>query len=1271
MLTLVKSTTEFICFSSASGCLGSLGQVTYCAANVALDIMVDAERKYSGRRVVSIQWGGWSKVVAGSMSDKYNVEPAGPFETFYSATTGIEALSRIIQSVGPTAASGACMALDVSCWESYVSNTGVSKSLLSSLLMGRCSSLEQSLKHLKLPSAEQLLWLPQWHWLGDHRANDQIIFPATASLELLINRQMAGHTTLHNVNFQKTILAGDTLEVNDLAIKNQNGDACVSASSVSMENDPKRARISTRSALCVTLAALSLKRHSEKLSEGFSYISSRDVYSKMEDNGFTYGPEFALVNCICSDSDLNIAIGHVHGRPSTHVGEEEQSLFPLAPQLDACAHVCIALDEAVAASYPVTVEKFSIQLVDLNSLDDFANLDTFYKSNSVEDDDWVVICRRHSPKIELEFDIVCIRKRDSCVITFEQLCFKAIPRPLRRGDMLSCVVVSSINTSAPALEVVALNAVSEADAKLKDDDHFEVVVDADYKPTFLPLPSSQRIPHDHIVVRVTTYALNFLDILSSSGMMPKEYFGGECVGVIEAVGANVTRLQAGDRVALLLLGQGMKSELCVPVFLASPPLPQTITDEEAATIPVAYATAWLALEWMSKIKDGETALVHSAAGGVGLACVSILKSHRCRIFGTCSPGKETALEELGVQSHDIFHSRVPTSWLSGCMKSLNGKADVSLCLGAFVGDVLDLSLNLMAPLGRVIDFGKRDQFDQTKLNMAPFLKGLTYSAAHLDELMTSDEEGTERLLKEVWSSLNDKVRPLPFEKFSVRDIQAAMSRLASGNLIGKVVIHFPHKNEPSWEIIHSPQWMVAVHPGHFAFNDVNVLDLYLRRLGGAVLQDNAEESAHPTMCLKRCLNDIFPNAETCSEHKQSVIISNEMAENLSLFAESCAAVCYHALQHGDTPLFRCLEKKALLSAGCVPRCWRKVVKDIRAISSSDSDMGVLNWLLNEVRKSTGLVAEDLLLRTLDEVGFDSLSCLQLTHKLHQAFPEMSSFHISSHVIIGDLFTQNGTVPDRSPPKNSKTLVRAADTEPKKWLALHGFRMNNRIFRYQLENIIAEVDSMLDEEGTDHCFTVNNMDFPNAPLSALGPGEDGLEDLYVSIISPDGDNESEINMPLFEWWRSGDEDECYDTAWIGHDGLTQSFEWLRNHINNGGYAGVIGMSQGAGMAYLLMLTGIIPRGLLFSPVGPDNYRAFSQPLIDTAQHALAGALPLLVVWDPDDTPSEEFIRQVICQGPLSLQEVHHNGGHIVPQDVTRGKYAKKRHVADAIAKWLAA
>jgi hypothetical protein len=360
---------------------------------------------------------------------------------------------------------------------------------------------------------------------------------------------------------------------------------------------------------------------------------------------------------------------------------------------------------------------------------------------------------------------------------------------------------------------------------------------------------------------------------------------------------------------------------------------------------------------------------------------------------------------------------------------------------------------------------------------------------------------------------------------------------------------------------------------------------------------------------------------------------------------------------------------------------------MKQASSAGAQIGALQWLLGVVEQATGLPHSDILGHTLEELGFDSLSCLQLSHKLQQAFPDKTSFHMPGHVVVSDIFESVRDANRLSSHSGTRSDAGAGagafKTKPaKKWLALHGFRMNSQIFRYQLENIINEVESMQSQQAGDQSqtFAMRNTDFPNAPLPALGSGEEGLEDLYVSIITSSASSSSSsvssragVTMPLYEWWRSGVEGEGYDTAWIGSDGLDRSFEWLRAQVQSEQYAGVIGMSQGAGMAYLLVLSGAVPRGLLFSPVGPSNCKGHVHKMLQSSEApAMAPTFnyPLLVVWDLTDTPSEDFIRDVIKEGPLAVQEVHHDGGHVVPQDVSQGKYARRRYVVDAIAKWLA-
>ena len=118
-------------------------------------------------------------------------------------------------------------------------------------------------------------------------------------------------------------------------------------------------------------------------------------------------------------------------------------------------------------------------------------------------------------------------------------------------------------------------------------------------------------------------------------------FGFECAGVVTKVGPGVTEYQPGDRV-LALSTASLGSHLTVDRrYVAS--IPSDWTLEQAATVPLAYLTAWYGLSRLARLKRGERVLIHAAAGGVGQAAVAIAQSIGGEIFATASRGKHEFL----------------------------------------------------------------------------------------------------------------------------------------------------------------------------------------------------------------------------------------------------------------------------------------------------------------------------------------------------------------------------------------------------------------------------------------------------------------------------------------------------------------------------------------------------------------------------------------------------------------------------------------------------
>ncbi|MEL7224774.1 MAG: polyketide synthase dehydratase domain-containing protein, partial [Cyanobacteria bacterium J06576_12] len=169
-----------------------------------------------------------------------------------------------------------------------------------------------------------------------------------------------------------------------------------------------------------------------------------------------------------------------------------------------------------------------------------------------------------------------------------------------------------------------------------------------------------------VEIRVRAGGLNFRDVLNSLGMLKSVAesmgfrqasevpFGGECAGVIAAVGTGVSDLRVGDEVLVAQAMGSLRQFITVPSTFVVPK-PQEMTFADAATIPTTFLTAYYGLVHCAKLKKGDRILIHTAAGGVGQAAVQIAQQIGAEIFATASPPKWSFLKQMGIDH--VMHSR--------------------------------------------------------------------------------------------------------------------------------------------------------------------------------------------------------------------------------------------------------------------------------------------------------------------------------------------------------------------------------------------------------------------------------------------------------------------------------------------------------------------------------------------------------------------------------------------------------------------------------------
>ncbi|MCP4697909.1 MAG: zinc-binding dehydrogenase, partial [Gammaproteobacteria bacterium] len=167
-------------------------------------------------------------------------------------------------------------------------------------------------------------------------------------------------------------------------------------------------------------------------------------------------------------------------------------------------------------------------------------------------------------------------------------------------------------------------------------------------------PSERRMPGpDEVEIEVFATGVNFKEVLYATGLLqaPADFqikFGLECAGRIAAVGDNVKNFQPGDEV--IAFAPASFSAFAVTAAASVVPKPDRFSFEEAATIPVAFVTAWFALIKTGRLCRGERILIHAAAGGVGMAAVKIAQWTGAEIFATAgNPEKRAFLRSLGIR----------------------------------------------------------------------------------------------------------------------------------------------------------------------------------------------------------------------------------------------------------------------------------------------------------------------------------------------------------------------------------------------------------------------------------------------------------------------------------------------------------------------------------------------------------------------------------------------------------------------------------------------
>ncbi len=293
----------------------------------------------------------------------------------------------------------------------------------------------------------------------------------------------------------------------------------------------------------------------------------------------------------------------------------------------------------------------------------------------------------------------------------------------------------------------------------------------------------------HIEIAVDAAGLNFIDVMKALGVYPGSadapiQLGSECAGRVSAVGAGVTAFEIGDEV-IALGAQTFATHTIVDerLVVRKPP---ALEMEHAAAIPAVFVTAWLGLVELARLRRGECVLIHSGAGGTGMAAIQIARSVGARIFSTAgTEEKRLWLETQGVEH--AMDSR-STSFAARIME-LTGGRGVDVVLNSLSGPSLEASLAALAYDGRFVELGKTDIYSDRPLSLSFFKKAITISAVDLAGMIERRPEEVGRMLTEVVASIAcGALAPPPVETFSLTQAAEAFHKMAQSQHRGKLVL---------------------------------------------------------------------------------------------------------------------------------------------------------------------------------------------------------------------------------------------------------------------------------------------------------------------------------------------------------------------------------------------------------------------------------------------------------------------------------------------------
>jgi NADPH:quinone reductase len=206
-------------------------------------------------------------------------------------------------------------------------------------------------------------------------------------------------------------------------------------------------------------------------------------------------------------------------------------------------------------------------------------------------------------------------------------------------------------------------------------------------------------------VRQRAVGVNFVDTYHRSGLYPMPLpsgLGVEAAGVVEAVGAGVTGVRPGDRVAYTGGTPGSYAGLRNYPADRLVKVPDAIDDQSAAAVMTRGLTVWMLARRIFPVKAGDTVLLHAATGGVGILAVQWLKQLGATVIGTVGNDEKAAIARAHGCDHVIVYSREP---VAARVREITKGEGVAVVYDGVGKSTFEGSLDSLRPLGMMVSYG--------------------------------------------------------------------------------------------------------------------------------------------------------------------------------------------------------------------------------------------------------------------------------------------------------------------------------------------------------------------------------------------------------------------------------------------------------------------------------------------------------------------------------------------------------------------------------------